>query len=236
MDPDQLLDVERLPATVGDTVELLDVLLLSDGEKVTIGEPTVAGARVLAEVVEHGRDKKIVVFKYKSKTRYHKKTGHRQSYTRLAIRQILTGEEPEAAPKAPPKRRRRAAPKAAAEPAVETAMGPSTEAAPAAAEAPKRRRRAAPKAAAEPPADAAEAAIEPSAEVAPAPAEAPKRRRRKAAKPETAAPEEAPKRRTRKAATPKASAKAKESPKPRAHRPTRAKKEAEPPTDTERGE
>jgi len=79
--PNQLLDVERLPAAVGDTVELLDVLLVADGEEVTVGRPTVAGARVIAEVVEHSREKKIVVFKYKAKTRYRKKIGHRQAYT-----------------------------------------------------------------------------------------------------------------------------------------------------------
>jgi len=108
----QLLDVERLPAAVGDTVELLDVLLVADGEEVTVGQPTVAGARVIAEVGEHGREKKIVVFKYKAKTRYRKKIGHRQAYTRLAIRQILAGREPEAAAvaEAPAKRRRRRAP------------------------------------------------------------------------------------------------------------------------------
>ena len=112
VEPNQLLDVERLPAAVGDTVELLDVLLVADGDEVTVGQPTVAGARVIAEVVEHGRDKKIVVFKYKAKTRYRKKIGHRQAYTRLAIRQILTGREPEAVAvaEAPAKPRRRKAP------------------------------------------------------------------------------------------------------------------------------
>ncbi|MCJ7810825.1 MAG: 50S ribosomal protein L21, partial [Dehalococcoidia bacterium] len=159
MEPNQLLDVERLPAAVGDTVELLDVLLITDGEEVTVGQPTVAGARVIAEVVEHGRDKKIVVFKYKAKTRYRKKIGHRQSYTRLAIRQILTGREPEAvavaeAPAKPRQRRAPAkrAPKAvakveaevAAEAVAEVAPGPEPEVAPPPEETAKPRPRRAP--------------------------------------------------------------------------------------------
>jgi len=178
VEPNQLLDVERLPAAVGDTVELLDVLLVADGEEVTIGRPTVAGARVIAEVVEHGRDKKIVVFKYKSKTRYRRKIGHRQAYTRLAIRQILSGREPEAAAvaEAPAKRRRRRAPtkrppKAAVEVKAEVAPEAAAEVAPEA---------------------VAEVAPEPAPEVAP-PEQAPKPRRRRAAKAEKAAEEAPPK-------------------------------------------
>ena len=67
-----------------------DVLLLGGAGDVRIGTPIVDGARVLAEVLEHGRDKKILVFKYKNKTRYRRRFGHRQDFTRLAIRQILT--------------------------------------------------------------------------------------------------------------------------------------------------
>ena len=116
------MDVDRLRAEVGSTVELTDVLLVGDNGDVRVGTPTVEGARVVAEVVEHGRDKKLIVFKYKAKVRYRRKQGHRQGYTRLAIRRILTGPE-EAAEEAPaaemapakPKRpARRAAAKAAA--------------------------------------------------------------------------------------------------------------------------
>jgi large subunit ribosomal protein L21 len=82
----QTLEVERLSASKGSTIELDRVLLLADGEKVTPGTPTVDGARVLAEVVEHGKGKKVIVFKYKPKVRYRKKTGHRQPFTRLAIK------------------------------------------------------------------------------------------------------------------------------------------------------
>jgi len=97
-----VLDVDRLEVEVGATVELTDVLLLSEGGTATVGTPTVADARVVAEVVEHGRDKKILVFKYKNKTRYRRRYGHRQDYTRLAIKQMGIGELEVA--KAKPKR------------------------------------------------------------------------------------------------------------------------------------
>lgn len=88
------LEVERLPAGEGDTVELGEVLMIADGENVTIGTPLIEGARVLAHVDTNGRGKKIVVFKYKSKVRSRKKTGHRQNFTRLTVEQILApGEE-----------------------------------------------------------------------------------------------------------------------------------------------
>lgn len=92
VEPDRMIDVDRLHAEVGSTVELNDVLLVADGDTV-IGQPSVAGASVVAEVVEHGRGAKILVFKYKSKTRYRRKMGHRQSYTRLAVKRILTNDE-----------------------------------------------------------------------------------------------------------------------------------------------
>lgn len=79
-----------MQAEVGTTVELSDVLMLGGEGDVHIGTPRVAGARVLAEVIEHGKDKKILVFKYKNKTRYRRRYGHRQDYTRLSIKQIVT--------------------------------------------------------------------------------------------------------------------------------------------------
>ncbi|MEX0800315.1 MAG: 50S ribosomal protein L21 [Dehalococcoidia bacterium] len=92
VEPDQLIDVDSLPAEVGSTVELSDVLLIGGNGDVHVGQPLVEGARVIAEVVEQGRDRKIIVFKYKAKTRYRRRRGHRQGYTRLAVRQILTAE------------------------------------------------------------------------------------------------------------------------------------------------
>ena len=93
------IQVERLKAAEGDKVELVDVLLLADGEKVTAGNPMVAGAKVTAQVVEHGRSPKAVVFKYKAKVRFRKRTGHRQPYTRLAIEEIVLPGGASAEPK-----------------------------------------------------------------------------------------------------------------------------------------
>lgn len=87
----QLLEVERMAGAEGDRVELNDVLLLSDGDNLTVGTPTVPGARVVAEVLGHARAKKVIIFKYKRKTRYRRKLGHRQPFTRLAVREIIAG-------------------------------------------------------------------------------------------------------------------------------------------------
>ena len=89
--PGDTIEVEQLAGEPGSTLELDRVLMLSRDEGVTVGQPTVAGARVVAEVQEHGRGKKIVVFKYKPKVRYQRKQGHHQGFTRLAIREIITG-------------------------------------------------------------------------------------------------------------------------------------------------
>ena len=83
--------VEKLPYEVGEQIELENVLLLANGEKVTVGQPTVAGASVKATVVEQYRGEKIFVWKYKPKKRYRRRQGHRQSYTRLRIDEIVTG-------------------------------------------------------------------------------------------------------------------------------------------------
>jgi large subunit ribosomal protein L21 len=90
--PGQRLEVERIAAEPGSRVELPDVLLVADGEAITVGQPTVPGARVVAEVLGETKGKKIVVFKFKAKSRYRRKTGHRQRYSRLVVRDILVGE------------------------------------------------------------------------------------------------------------------------------------------------
>ena len=84
--------------TEGSTVELDKVLLIADDEKVTVGKPTIDGAKVVATSQGEGKGKKVIVFKYKPKVRYRKKTGHRQFYTRLAIDKIVTAELAEAKP------------------------------------------------------------------------------------------------------------------------------------------
>jgi len=88
----QTVDVELLSQDVGSSVELNNVLMVADGDKVVTGQPMVKGAKVKATVVEQGKGKKVIVFKYKPKTRYSKKTGHRQQYTRLSIDKIIPGK------------------------------------------------------------------------------------------------------------------------------------------------
>ncbi len=85
----------------GNTVELDRVVLIANGDKITVGTPTIDRAKVIATSKGEGKAKKIIVFKYKPKVRYRKKTGHRQLYTKLAIDKIV---EPEAA-KGEPKRK-----------------------------------------------------------------------------------------------------------------------------------
>ena len=87
----QTVDVEHIPAEVGDTVELGRVLMVAGDDGVQIGNPVVAGAKVVANVVHHGRGKKIIVFHYKAKTRHRKKNGHRQAFTRVAVQDIALG-------------------------------------------------------------------------------------------------------------------------------------------------
>ena len=96
--------MERLDVAEGNKVDLDRVLLIGDADRVTVGAPNVDGAKVIATSQGEGKAKKVIVFKYKPKVRYRKKTGHRQLYTRLAIDKII---EPEAVQGEPVKRARR---------------------------------------------------------------------------------------------------------------------------------
>lgn len=93
----QSIDVDRLPLDPGDELDLVNVLLLVDGEKVTVGTPKVKDLKVGATVVEHVRGPKIVVFKYSPRKRIRVKRGHRQQYTRLMIDKILSVTPPKKA-------------------------------------------------------------------------------------------------------------------------------------------
>lgn len=75
------------PMRIGDEVIFNEVLLVANGE-VKIGKPKVAGAKVVAKIIEDGKGKKKIVFRYKSKTRQHKKKGHRQPFTKVQIVKI----------------------------------------------------------------------------------------------------------------------------------------------------
>ena len=83
------LDVEMLPIDVDSLAEFGEVLAVSRDGELTVGSPTVPGAMVRAQVKSHYKDRKVIVYKYKAKTRYRRKRGHRQSYTRLVIQDIL---------------------------------------------------------------------------------------------------------------------------------------------------
>lgn len=82
------VEVDRLPLEAGQPVEIDAVLLVVDGEKVIVGSPVIAGARVSTKVVDHTKGPKIVVFRYKPKKRIRVKTGHRQQYTLLQVESI----------------------------------------------------------------------------------------------------------------------------------------------------
>lgn len=82
------LDVERLPNEVDESFDIDDVLLIGDDDNTVIGQPQVDGAKVKVTVVEQGRGKKIIVFKYRQRTNYRRKRGHRQYYTRLRVDEI----------------------------------------------------------------------------------------------------------------------------------------------------
>jgi large subunit ribosomal protein L21 len=81
--------VERIPAEVGQQLELKDVLLIADGEDVKVGKPTVTKAKVVATVVAQEKGRKIRIFKYHPRKRYRRRAGHRQRYTRLRVDEIV---------------------------------------------------------------------------------------------------------------------------------------------------
>jgi large subunit ribosomal protein L21 len=86
--PGEKLKVEQMPADVGATVVLDQVLMVGEGESVRLGQPTVAGATVKATVVAHGRGEKVTIFKMRRRKHYRKHQGHRQGYTELKIDSI----------------------------------------------------------------------------------------------------------------------------------------------------
>lgn len=85
-----VFEIEKLEGVtkVGEKIVFNDVLLTDDGAKTAVGVPTVTGASVEAELVEEGRGDKITVVRYKAKSRYHKKRGHRQPFTKVKITKI----------------------------------------------------------------------------------------------------------------------------------------------------
>ncbi|MBW1841634.1 MAG: 50S ribosomal protein L21, partial [Deltaproteobacteria bacterium] len=83
-----VLRVEKLPGDVGSPVSFDKVLMFSDGENVSVGQPVLDNVTVNGHIVDQGKAKKIVVFKYKKRKRYRRKMGHRQPYTGVKIERI----------------------------------------------------------------------------------------------------------------------------------------------------
>jgi large subunit ribosomal protein L21 len=80
--------VEKLPVEAGSSLDIDDVLMIGDGDNVTIGAPRVDGGKVTATVVSHGRHDKIEIVKFKRRKHHQKRTGHRQDYTEIEITDI----------------------------------------------------------------------------------------------------------------------------------------------------
>lgn len=89
---DETIIVEKLEGEAGDTVELSEVVMLCDGDKVTVGSPFVKGAKVTATIVRQGKAKKIEAFNYKPKKNVRKRWGHRQPQTTLRITAVNGGK------------------------------------------------------------------------------------------------------------------------------------------------
>src|SRR5262249_12444904 len=117
--PNDVIKVERLPGAAGEVIELGEVLMPGDGDKVTAGAPLVGGAGVGAPVTAQGRGDKVLIFKKTRRHNYRRKNGHRQDLTVLRITEILTdGQKPSktAAEVAPAKKAKKAPAKKAAKP------------------------------------------------------------------------------------------------------------------------
>ena len=84
----EVLRVEKLAGEVGAPISFDQVLMVSDGETTTVGRPIVENATVSGTIIEQGRSKKILVFKYKRRKRYRRKQGHRQAFTAVMIDSI----------------------------------------------------------------------------------------------------------------------------------------------------
>lgn len=121
---DDVVKLEKLEGEAGDTVSFENVLMIGGDDGVTVGAPYVDGATVVGEVVDQGRDRKIIIFKKRRRQNSRRKNGHRQHFTTVRITDILTGgAKPKAtkkttAKKAEPKPEAPAAEKAAAAPAA----------------------------------------------------------------------------------------------------------------------
>ena len=133
VEKDQKVFVHRLQTEEGKKVAFDNVLLLADGDKVTVGAPAIDGAQVGAKVLKHLKGDKVIVFKKKRRKGYRVKNGHRQALTEIQIDNILASGAKKAAPvkaaSKPAAKAKPVAPKAAAKPAAKKAVAPKTESA-----------------------------------------------------------------------------------------------------------
>jgi large subunit ribosomal protein L21 len=90
--PKQTIEVERLDVPEGDIVELDKVLFIGGDKDTLVGNPIIKGAKVVATSLGEAKGEKVIVFKYKSKVRYRRKRGHRQTYTKILVNEIIKGE------------------------------------------------------------------------------------------------------------------------------------------------
>ena len=86
---DALLQVDKIDAAKGEKIEIETVVLVSDGDNTKVGAPYVQGAKVTVEVEDSFKDKKVLVFKYKSKKDYHRLIGHREQYTNVRVIDVI---------------------------------------------------------------------------------------------------------------------------------------------------
>ena len=88
VEPGRTIRVEKLDGDKGNEISFSDVLLYTDGDNIQVGTPLVSGVKVTGEILEQGRDKKLVVFKMRRRKAYRRLQGHRQAYTAIRIKAI----------------------------------------------------------------------------------------------------------------------------------------------------
>ena len=86
----QILRLEKIEQELGESIEIDDILMLGDGEKISVGKPTVSGAKIVAKIEKHGRAAKIEILKFKRRKHHMKRMGHRQWYTEVKVVEIQT--------------------------------------------------------------------------------------------------------------------------------------------------
>ena len=123
VEKDQKVFVNRLATEEGSTVDFDNVLLIGDGDNVTLGAPAIGGALVGAKVLRHLKGDKVIVFKKKRRKGYRVKNGHRQALSEIVIESIVASGAKPAKKAAPKKETKAAAPKAEAKPAAKKATG-----------------------------------------------------------------------------------------------------------------